>query len=253
MSFQILGIAVYNEHGETREIKFKRGAVNIITGASKTGKSALIQIVDYCLGRTSYLIPAGKIRKTVVWYAVKLTSESSEVIIARPAPEKGVQSNTEVFLLQGTKLKFPKLDDLEKTMNTSGLEKFLTEMIGITANRNVPKEGHSRDPLTANIKHAKFLLFQPQYRIADQTSLFYRQEDDTISQAIKDTLPYFLGAVGDERFDQVQKLRRARRKLKLLERRLADEDAIRGADNSCLLYTSPSPRDQRGSRMPSSA
>eukprot|EP00829_Urostomides_striatus_P001070 TRINITY_DN11283_c0_g1_i1.p2 TRINITY_DN11283_c0_g1~~TRINITY_DN11283_c0_g1_i1.p2 ORF type:complete len:116 (+),score=41.67 TRINITY_DN11283_c0_g1_i1:38-349(+) len=24
-------------------------------------------------------------------------------------------------------------------------------------------------------------------------------------------------------------------------------------DNSCLLYTSPSPRDQRGSRMPSSA
>ena len=31
---------------------------------------------------------------------------------------------------------------------------------------------------------------------------------------------------------------------------------IRGIDedlNSCLLYTSPSPRDQRGSRMPSSA
>ena len=26
-----------------------------------------------------------------------------------------------------------------------------------------------------------------------------------------------------------------------------------GADSACLLYTSPSPRDQRGSRMPSSA
>ena len=26
-----------------------------------------------------------------------------------------------------------------------------------------------------------------------------------------------------------------------------------GETNSCLLYTSPSPRDQRGSRMPSSA
>ena len=25
------------------------------------------------------------------------------------------------------------------------------------------------------------------------------------------------------------------------------------SDNNCLLYTSPSPRDQRGSRMPSSA
>ena len=35
-----------------------------------------------------------------------------------------------------------------------------------------------------------------------------------------------------------------------------DVDTIRrmiGKYNSCLLYTSPSPRDQRGSRMPSSA
>ena len=29
--------------------------------------------------------------------------------------------------------------------------------------------------------------------------------------------------------------------------------AVCGANNACLLYTSPSPRDQRGSRMPSSA
>ena len=29
--------------------------------------------------------------------------------------------------------------------------------------------------------------------------------------------------------------------------------AARGKDGFCLLYTSPSPRDQRGSRMPSSA
>ena len=232
MSFQILGIAVYNADGEKREVEFKRGAVNIITGASKTGKSALIQIIDYCLGRNDYLIPAGKIRKTVVWYALRLTAESTEVIIARPAPARGVQSNTEAFFTQGTKLAFPKLEELKKTTNTAGLEKFLTELVGITANRNVPKDGHSRDPLTANIKHAKFLLFQPQYRIADQTSLFYRQEEISISQAIKDTLPYFLGAVGDERFDQVQTLRRARRKLKLLKKRLEEEDAIRGEDNS---------------------
>ena len=30
-------------------------------------------------------------------------------------------------------------------------------------------------------------------------------------------------------------------------------DAVFYQDESCLLYTSPSPRDQRGSRMPSSA
>ena len=31
------------------------------------------------------------------------------------------------------------------------------------------------------------------------------------------------------------------------------ESAWRGWSDDCLLYTSPSPRDQRGSRMPSSA
>ena len=31
------------------------------------------------------------------------------------------------------------------------------------------------------------------------------------------------------------------------------QDCKWGAHRSCLLYTSPSPRDQRGSRMPSSA
>ena len=33
----------------------------------------------------------------------------------------------------------------------------------------------------------------------------------------------------------------------------ADAPIAAGNDSSCLLYTSPSPRDQRGSRMPSSA
>ena len=34
---------------------------------------------------------------------------------------------------------------------------------------------------------------------------------------------------------------------------VGEADVILGTNRSCLLYTSPSPRDQRGSRMPSSA
>ena len=37
------------------------------------------------------------------------------------------------------------------------------------------------------------------------------------------------------------------------ERRDYELDDIRHMVHTCLLYTSPSPRDQRGSRMPSSA
>ena len=38
-----------------------------------------------------------------------------------------------------------------------------------------------------------------------------------------------------------------------IQGRLAPFSRALGADSACLLYTSPSPRDQRGSRMPSSA
>ena len=39
----------------------------------------------------------------------------------------------------------------------------------------------------------------------------------------------------------------------LLRERLSAIDSVTTHDLGCLLYTSPSPRDQRGSRMPSSA
>ena len=52
---------------------------------------------------------------------------------------------------------------------------------------------------------------------------------------------------------------RIRRTIGESEERLAARDAawfserLRSGSYACLLYTSPSPRDQRGSRMPSSA
>ena len=46
-----------------------------------------------------------------------------------------------------------------------------------------------------------------------------------------------------------------RREFKTIQKRstYSGEDDHSGDSNTCLLYTSPSPRDQRGSRMPSSA
>lgn len=45
-----------------RFLPFKSEAVNIITGASRTGKSALIPIIDYCLGSDKCTIPVDIIR-----------------------------------------------------------------------------------------------------------------------------------------------------------------------------------------------
>jgi hypothetical protein len=235
MTLHILDIVVYNRKGERRSVSLRPGKVNIITGGSKSGKTALIDIVDYCLGRNDYTVPAGVIRETVTWYAVRLQSDNQQMVIGRPAPPDGQKTCSDVFLQVGSGVELPDYNELKANTNTSALTALLTETVGIQPNEHTPLPGQSRQPLRATISHAKFYLFQPQYRIADRTVLFYRQDEDFVPQAIKDTLPYLLGAVGDERYDRILALRRARRELKLLERRVADEEAIRGRDNSRAL------------------
>ena len=235
MTFQILDIALYNGKGDRRVVSLRPGKVNIITGGSKTGKTALIDIVDYCLGRSDYSVPAGVIRDTVVWYAIRIQSGGKQIVVGRPAPPGGQKTGSEVLLEVSSEVELPSFSELRPNTNTSALNSFLTELVGITPNEYVPPVGQSRNPLRASISHAKFYLFQPQYRIADRTVLFYRQNEDFVPQAIKDTLPYFLGVVGDERYERMQTLRRARRELKFLERRVADDEAIRGRDNSRAL------------------
>jgi len=227
-----MALAIYNAAGERRELRFDPGKVNIITGASKTGKTALIDIVDYCLGRNEFTVRSGVIRDAVSWYVLHVQLPNNQAVIGRPAPTGGAVTTTDVFLEVGGELVLPPFSALHRTTNSDALGEFLTEAVGIRANEHVPPEGQSRLPLQANIRHARFLLFQPQNRIADPNLMFYRQEEQFVPQAIKDTLPYFLGATGDDQFERLQTLRRARRELRLLERRLAEEQEMRGRDNS---------------------
>ena len=51
MTVQLRAISIYSHDGERRGVTFRLGKLNIVTGAPKTGKSALLDIVDYCWGR----------------------------------------------------------------------------------------------------------------------------------------------------------------------------------------------------------
>ena len=60
MKSYIQAIVLFNKNGEKRVVALEPG-VNIITGESKTGKSALVEIIDYCLCSTRCTVPKGKI------------------------------------------------------------------------------------------------------------------------------------------------------------------------------------------------
>lgn len=225
MSLQISKIVFYGRQGKVRELPFKLGRLNIITGASKTGKSAIVDVVDYCTGRGECLIADGKIRENVVWYGVLFQMGEGQIFVARRNPDVGEKSSPEVYLERGSSITLPALNDLVKNTTVDALEKFLSAAIGISENEHRPA-GFTRPPLEANFRHALLFCIQDQNDIDSKQRLFHRQGEDFISTAIKDTLPYFLGAYDEEHLLKQAHLDQARRELRILERQVRDSEVV---------------------------
>jgi len=225
---QILNITLYGHDGQQRTLAFRQGAVNVITGASKTGKSALIDIVDYCFGSSECRVPEGIIRKAVAWFAVHLQINDGQAIIARRCPPPGSASSEECFVEVASRVVLPVASALHQTTNTEGLGNLLTGWCGIADNIHEAPPGQRRAPASANFRHALLLCFQPQDEIIRRGQLFHRCGDNFVAQALKDVFPYLLGAVTDDYVMKRAKLRRLKENLKNAERRLSELAALRG-------------------------
>ena len=225
---QLLDIVLYSHDGRQRVVTLAPGKVNVITGASKTGKSALIDIVDYCFGSGECRVPVGPIRHSVSWFGLRLKLGSGQAFIARRCPAPHAASSEECFVEVASNSTIPAHGDLRQTTNSKGLVALLGEWAGIGENIRDPAPGQTRPSLSANIRHALALCFQPQDEIIRRQQLFHAAGEHFFALALKDTLPYFLGAVDDEFVRKREELRRLREQLRSRERRLAEIHALRG-------------------------
>jgi len=225
---QIRELVLYGYNGEVRHLPFALGQVNIITGRSKSGKSVVGDIIDYCLGGDSCNIADGVVRDNVAWYGLLLQFEHERVFVARKNPDKGQQTTGVCYIDIGEKIEAPDNCDFSSNTNVSGIEESLTRRIGISENLNTSPEGQSRLPLAANIRHALYYCFQGQDEIAAKNFLFHHQSDDFITQAIKDTIPYFLGAISEEALALENERSILKRKLTLEKRKLEENRFLMG-------------------------
>lgn len=228
MTMQILDIVVFSHDSRRRILSLNSGAVNIITGASKTGKSALVDIVDYCFGAGECRVPEGPIRRSVSWFGIRLKLENGQAFVARRCPGPRAASSEDCFFEVGDKVEVPEMALLRQTTNTKGLGALLTSWSGIHDNIHEPPPGQTRQALSANVRHSLALCFQPQDEIIRRQQLFHGASDNFFAQALKDTLPYFLGAVNDEYVRKREELRRLREQLRACERQLTELKALSG-------------------------
>ena len=219
---QISKIVLYKDKEHQRIVPFAKGKVNIIVGDSKTGKSALIDIVDYCLGSGSCHIASGVIRENVYWFAVEVDFGQDAYLLARLNPDiKQVTTVSEMFLAKVSNGLLPTFDEIYPNTNVDAVRQFLAAKIGLHENIQIPDDGGTRDPLPVTFLHCRQYCYQPQSLIAINEKLFYHTMDSFQFQALKDAFPYLIGAVQDDVLiieQQIKALSKEQRSLKRSKR-----------------------------------
>ncbi|MFT3806742.1 DUF3732 domain-containing protein [Arenimonas sp.] len=217
---KIRSIHIYSHDGQRRDLRFKVDGLNVLTGRSSTGKSALSEIIEYCMGRSSFNVPEGVIRDKVSWFAVIYQVQNEQVLVAKPTPPGGGASCSTAMLRRGTQLQAPDFKDLTINTDDDSIVELLSRLLGIPENRTDVALEHSRDSYDANVKHTLYYLFQKQGLVANKDQLFYRQNEQFQPQAIRDTLPILLGVSSHDRYELESKLRTAQRDLRLNSKQL---------------------------------
>lgn len=226
MSLRILEIGVYGHNGELNSVKLNPSGLSIITGASKTGKSSLIDIIEYCFGREQCHVSDGVIRQHVAWYGILLDRGDSRIFLARRNPKPPKTRDPDVYYAVGTKLEMPERADWNPNLGVSDIETILTSSVGIAENVTTVPEGQTRNPISANIRHALMFCIQDQDEIDSRKILFHRQSEPFLPQTIKDVLPYFLGAIDEDLLRRKVQLDLERKELRKLQKLAGERELL---------------------------
>lgn len=233
MDWYIRDIVVYGEGGETRTVSVGPG-VNIITGMSRTGKSALVPIVDYCLGSGEYEVPVGVIREFARWYGIRLQTPQEQLFIARKEPGRQ-RSTATMHLIVGREVPVPALVELTGNSDRDTVVAELSRRLGLMEQSLAETRYDTAltEPPTA--RNVAPFLFQSQNVIANKDVLFYKTDQTRHRdhrQRLQRIFPYVLGAIDAAYFARKGQLDTAQRELRQLEHRLAEEESLVGGGTS---------------------
>ena len=183
-------------------ISLKEG-LNIITGRSSTGKSAIIELFDYCTGNSENTIPEGVITDNAELYFVVIHAKETYLVIARTQNKK----STEAFY----KIETEEIDiehlgrDYFKQEYFVQFKSFRDELWRFLGN-NISEIDESEEALKFKPKKGRpsfrnmvSFMLQHQNLVANKHSLFYRFDEKEKRERVIDEFKIFAGFV-DQRF-----------------------------------------------------
>jgi hypothetical protein len=204
--------------------------MNIITGASGTGKSTLIKAIDYCLGSSKCELPA-HVRRRSLAVGVKWVSADAEMVIGRIVPPVGQATSTHMFASSGRALRLPtKVADFEGATTLEAAKAFIEGAFGIgDIGDETDAGGRSRGSVT--VRQVTPYLFVTKEVIYSETEtvLLHGLEKVDKARDILASMPYFL-RVNDEASAMAE--RRLRQLQRVLDKEEARERSRAAADSA---------------------
>lgn len=221
MHFQIKHLIIWprSDIREPQVVSFAEGKLNVITGASKTGKSAVIPIIDYCLGSERCAVPVKTIRDACSWFGVVIGTSEGEKLLARREPG-AQQSTSDMYLVEADRVEIPHAI-AEKNTTVDDVKRMLDKLAGLSNLGLDPTGLAGGFKGRPSFRDLLAFAFQPQNIVANPDVLFFKADTMEHREKLRAIFPYVLGAVTPDvlvrRFEIEQLARELRRKEKELE------------------------------------
>ncbi len=214
--WNIASIFFIGEEETFRIITLDAGRVNVITGASGTGKSALIKALDYCLGSSKCQLPV-YVRRRCIAVGVKWVRGEDEMISCRQVPLVGKSPNSYMYVTTGRKLKVPQTVGQFEGRGTVAVSKArLGAAFGIDTSTVLESARPEKEsPDRPSVRQFTPYIFVTKEVIDSETVLLHGLDDNRKAQHIVSTMPYFMGAVTESTAAAERRLRQARRALEI--------------------------------------
>lgn len=227
--WNIASIFFIGEGNTFRSIDLDPGRVNIITGASGTGKSAIIKALDYCLGSSKCQLPV-YVRRRCVAVGVKWVKGEDEMISCRQVPLVGKEPSSHMYVTTGRNLQIPRtISDFEGKGTVEASKTRLGHAFGLETSPKAETAAHERELRDRpTVRHFTPYIFVTKEVIDSETVLLHGLDDNRKAWHIIAAMPYFLGAVTESTAAAEKRLKQARR---ALEVDIAREEARQKKDS----------------------
>lgn len=207
---------------EPRVVPFDVDKVSIISGWSSTGKSSILDIINYVLGSGTCSIPVGHIRDLASWYGLEIETAVGRMRIARPKPEAR-QVSDDIWLQQGDDTAAPLPRRPKANHNVTRLKAMFDDMSGLSNLALLPEGEISR----ASFRDMASFNLLPQHVVANPYSLFFKADSSSHRTKLQYVLPLAMGIVTNEDLVRSHQLRLLRDELRKAETELKTRrDAI---------------------------